>query len=382
LIVEWPVLPAPTIDALEDLLSTALGRRIGIERAERIAPWSVQRCWLRADGDDATAPRSVIVKWLREDPNNWRTDLSQVATEQSALAFLAEIGFRQAPRLIAADHAQGVLILEDARPRTTLADQLRRHPLGSLAEQRRAFARVMGELGAVTAGKAAVYEQRRALFGAFDPSAVRANVLGPEWPRVESMLESGVVSMPVQVRHELAAVVDALTEPGPFLAFSNGDPELNNFLVAGSDGKLIDFEFAGFGHALICARWINVPGPAWITIADPIAGELENTYRGALSGGLAQAQDDHLFGFGLTAVSLAFALERFNRFETLDARPHGDASRVQMLSTFQSAVAVAHRYRSLPDLAGWAERVAAWLRRRWPDANVDLARFPPYTPRG
>ena len=42
-----------------------------------------------------------------------------------------------------------------------------------------------------------------------------------------------------------------LHEPGPFLAFTNGDAGANNYLVDGTDGRFIDFEFAGFRHASV-----------------------------------------------------------------------------------------------------------------------------------
>ena len=48
-------------------------------------------CRLEADSD-ATIPGSVIVKWLRDDPRGLRIDPRQVATEQAALEFMAEIG--------------------------------------------------------------------------------------------------------------------------------------------------------------------------------------------------------------------------------------------------------------------------------------------------
>jgi hypothetical protein len=35
----------------------------------------------------------------------------------------------------------------------------------------------------------------------------------------------------------------------------------------------------------------------------------------------------------------------------------------------------------LSAVSGWADRTADWLRRRWPDADVDLGAYAPYTPR-
>jgi hypothetical protein len=65
----------------------------------------------------------------------------------------------------------------------------------------------------------------------------------------------------------------------------------------------------------------------------------------------------------------------------LDQRPAGDPSRLQMVATLQAAAGVGGQHRAFPLVSGWAERAAAWLRRRWPDADVDLSRYVPYTPR-
>ena len=59
------------------------------------------------------------------------------------------------------------------------------------------------------------------------------------------------VALTVGTEGDVARAIQELTEPGPFLAFSNGDAGVNNFLLAdGADGKLIDFEFGGSRHAL------------------------------------------------------------------------------------------------------------------------------------
>ena len=117
---------------------------------------------------------------------------------------------------------------------------------------------------------------------------------------------------------------------------------------------------------MTCAAPLLVPGPAWITVAHRISGELEAAYRRALAVGIPEAEDDRLFGFGLAGAGLREAFDRLTRFDILDARAPGDTSRVQMVSTLEAAATVARRHRALPGLTGWAERMAAFLRRRWP----------------
>ncbi|HEY5009364.1 MAG TPA: hypothetical protein VII42_15295 [Caulobacteraceae bacterium] len=336
----------------------------------------MQRCRLEGGG----LPETVIVKWLRDDGQDIRVDPRQVATEQAALAFLSSIGFAAAPRLIAADRDAGVLVLEDLAPRIPLADLIRSQGAVASTTELMAFARLMGELGAATVGKAAAYDAIRSRYGAPEPRAGRERGLGPDWAAALAQLDALGLTMSAAVERDLASLVEALLNPGPFLAFSNGDPETNNVLVDGADGRLIDFEGAAFRHALTSAVWMHVPGPAWITVTLAIGADLEAAYRQALAAGVAEAEDDRLFGFGMAAACLGQACDRLSRFPSLDRRPPGDA-RIQMVSTLQSAAAVARRHRSLPHLAGWVEGAAQWLRRRWPDADVDFSRYPPYTPR-
>ncbi len=369
-------MPAPAPSDLEELLTAAFGRPVGIVRADHLAPWSVLRCLV-----EPGLPDTVIVKWLRDDPRGLRVDPRQVATEQAALEFLSNIGFAAAPRLIAADRDAGLLILEDLAPREPLADLIRRQGAAASTPELMAFARLMGELGAATAGKAAAYDEIRQRYGEPDPRAGRERGLGPDWPAALAQLNALGLTMAAEVETELAGLVETLLHPGPFLVFSNGDPETNNVLVDGGDARLIDFEGAAFRHALTSASWMHVPGPAWMSVTLPIGADLEAAYRTALAAGAAEAEDDRLFGFGMAAACLGYACDRLSRFALLDGRAPGDASRIQMVSTLEAAAAAAQRHRSLPRLAGWSERAAGWLRQRWPDADVDLAAYPPYAPR-
>ena len=368
----------PGIEQLTALLALAFGRPVGIVATERLAPWSATRCAIEGDGE---VPASVVVKWLRDDALSVRIDPRQVATERAALEFLAEIGFQAAPRLLAADLAAGVLIVEDLAPRTPLADQLRARGPDALGAELVAFGRTVGELGAATRGLKARYQAIRARYGDVDASVGRERGLGPYWPVAREQLAALGRPLSTAAERDLAALTASILDPGPFLVFSNGDPHPNNFMTDGRDGRLIDFEFADFRHAMVSAVWMHVPGSAWITVAHPGVVAVEAAFRRALAAGVPEAEDDALFGAGLAAACLAEGLERIGRFSVLDARPAGDSGRLQRVATLEAAAAVARRHRVLPDLAGWMEETARWLRRRWPDADVDIAALRPYAPR-
>lgn len=367
----------PAIDQLNALLSAAYDRAVRICATERIAPWALMRCTLEAAG----VPKSVVVKWVRDDPTGFRGDIRQAATERAALEFLAEIGFSRAPRLIAADLDAGLLILEDLAPRAPLHQQVLDRGADALANELLDFASASGALGAATAGRQAQYEAIRRRHGEPDPAVGRARALGPDWPEGRAALEALGPSLSTAADRDVAAMAQTLLDPGPFSALSNGDPHPNNFLTDGNGGRLMDFEFADFRHAAASAVWIHTPGVFFLTVAPAMVDSLEAAYRGELARGVPEAENDRPFGFGMAAAALTEACRRIARFPVLDTRPVGDGSRLHRVAVLEAAVRAARRHGALLDLAGWVEQTALWLRRRWPDTDVDLTALGDYAPR-
>jgi hypothetical protein len=342
-----------------------------------LEPWSVLRAQLVPG-----PPSTVIVKWLRGDPRGFRTDPAQQVTEYVALQFLSDLGLHLSPRVLAAELPASVLVLEDLAPRVPLAALLATRPHDpTLAAWLVEFAVATGCLHAATAGQDEQYYQRRLRHGSVDPVVERRRFFTP-WPDTHRLADALDVALTVGAEGDVARAIQELTGPGPFLAFSNGDAGVNNFLLAdGADGKLIDFEFAGFRHVLSDIACLYLPGPMWITVADPSTDASEDAYRAAVSDSIPEVADDRRYGMGVSSAALTYALFRLARIDLLDGRPPGDHSRLQMVATLEAAAATAARFGVHPHLAGWARRAAERLRRRWPDADVDFAGMPPYAPR-
>ncbi|GHE92148.1 hypothetical protein GCM10014715_55700 [Streptomyces spiralis] len=373
------------IDALQGLLTGLCTAPVVVDRWERLEPWAVARVWVRGA---AALPRSVVVKWVPDGQREARAAPWRLRTELAALQFLSEdLEVELAPRVIAADTAARFLVLEDLAPRVSLDQLLRRDGAAAHGDRLAAFARARGALSAATAGRAEAYYARRAGLGPVDAAADRAGRLAPL--RREAIQHASALGAPPggRVVHELATAMEALADPGPFLALSNGDAEANNILLHASgpaDARLVDFEFAGYTHALTDAVCLYVPGPAWLTVSNPTITGLADQYRHALARGIPQAEDDRRYGGDLAAACASWALVRLHRFPLLDTRPSGDHSRLQLVATLEAAARTGEIYQALPHVTGWIRRIAAVLRRRWPDANQDLAdggRFRPYQPR-
>jgi hypothetical protein len=369
-----------------------------VERWQRLEPWAVARVRV-ASADAGRVGRTVIVKWMRTGVGQARTERWRLGTELVALQFLSEdlgladLGLAIAPRVIAADPSAGFLVLEDLAPRVALDQLICRDGAAVHRERLAAFARTLGELAAETAGRADVYRARCAAQASALPKAHVAHVADAQaqyvtlWDRAREAAVALDVAFTGPVSAELAAVLDELNSPGPFLCLSNGDAEANNILVRESgpaDARLIDFEAAGYGHALRDAVCLHVPGPRWLSVGDPAAGGLAEQYRRALAHGVPEAQEDRRYGFALAGACAAWALLRLQRLAALEQRPPGHSSRIQLVETLEAAARTAATHHVLPHLAGWFRHAADVLRRRWPDTDLDLAdtaRFPPYRPR-
>jgi hypothetical protein len=261
--------------ALQALLTDLYGVPVAVEGWERLGPWAVARVLLGGTG----AARTVIVKWVRAGPAQVRSEPWRLCAELAALQFLSEdLGLALAPRVIAADVPAGLLVMEDLAPRVALDRLIRRdgaaaHP-GLLA----AFARARGQLSAATAGQAGTYHARCAAMGYVAPAG------GAAEGRLASLWDQGhrdaaALGTPVagSAASELTAVLEELNAPGPFLTLSHGDAESNNIMVhehGPADARLIDFEAAGYAHALIDGVCLHVPGPGWICVGDPGAAGL------------------------------------------------------------------------------------------------------------
>jgi hypothetical protein len=375
----------PASTRIEALISASYDTPVRVRAVDRLEPWFVLRCHLTAQAPDV--PASVVVKWLRDNPDDLRKDPAQLHTEQAALEFVAELDPALAPRLLVADTAlmdphDRILVLEDLAPRKPLREVLLREGPERSAGLLTSFARALGRLHAVSAGQADAYYSRRSRLGPVDRRADIERFLAGWRAGTRHMADTGVV-MTTAAMHELAGIVTELSSPSAFLAFSNGDPGINNYLVdAHGDGRLIDFESAGFRHA-ICdlINDLYIPGPMWITAGDPLSNGVEEAYRSTLAQAVPEVTDDHWFGQAVSGAGFIFAAGRLQALARLDARPSGDNSRLNRIAALEAAADTAERHHCLPHLTAWARAAAENLRRRWPDGDIDLKILEDYTTR-
>ncbi|MBO0811980.1 MAG: hypothetical protein J2P23_08020 [Microlunatus sp.] len=367
--------PAEVVRAVR----TVYGESAELVGVELPGDWQVGRLRVLTPG----GPVRLVAKWLRSNPLGWRTDPRQQAIEAAGLGFVNGLTPGMVPQLIAAEldpRTGGVVLLEDLSPREPLDAIIRRAGVTATERARLAYARALGRLAAVTAGRDQEFRSR--LAGHTDQ---RLRLMGPPWEQQRRTLEAFGVAVPAAAEQEVIKLQALLADPGPYLALSNCDMSENNFMIDIDDpddhGRLIDFESAQFDHALAHAANFFVPGPCWMVVDDPIGDQLEAAFRTALAGGIPEAADDQGYRLGVAAGCVAMGFERCGNLTVMDRRPAGHPSRIQRIATLEAAADAAETRGLWGALTDVLRDLARRLRHRWPDADVELAELAPYTPR-
>ncbi|MCV7194318.1 phosphotransferase [Mycolicibacterium brumae] len=294
-----------------------------VQSVDRLQPWSVARVRL---ADNTT----VIVKWSRTADTE-RAEPARLRAERSALQFLADVEPPLTPKLLAS--GEDLLVIEDLGPRPSLRELI-------LAGDDRAvvdFARALGRLHAVTAGRAEEYYAGPGAWA--DPDADLKASLDGLRSGIDRLTDFGT-TISSAAAHELADAITEILHPGRFLALTNGDVGLNNYLVGtAGDGRLIDFETAGFRHVLAEMTDLYTPGPMWITLSEPTL--VEAAYRAQLATAIPEVTDDRTYGRAVAGGTFIWAARRLAKLPEIDARPAGDASRVHRVATLEAAATTA-----------------------------------------
>lgn len=350
----------PSTNRIEAVLRQAFGSDVEVTGIEPVDPWCVLKVSLSGD----QVPASVVVKYPRDPTGDFRTDPQRICRERAGLEFIADTIPDLAPALIAADTSpdrpdQNFLIMEDLSPRISLRDLLLRE--GAAKDQLDSYTRALARLHAATVGNAEQfggYVKRLGLGDVPVDHSVRM------WRAGLASIRAASVSMPTSADSELAEIVAAFATPGSFLAFSNGDAQQNNYLTDDNgDGRVIDFEDAGFRHTMLDLMNLYIPGSMWLSVGDPITNGQEEIYRKELVKITPEVADDRLFGAAISGAVLIESIGRLADLAKLDARPAGDNSRVHRIAALEAAANTSDQHHSFPALAAWARR------RRRPFAN-------------
>jgi hypothetical protein len=187
---------------------------------------------------------------------------------------------------------------------------------------------------------------------------------------------------------EIATVVRQVAQdPGPFLAFCQGDQNgVDGHLKVNGDHRMYDFDTGGFRHALLEGVPHRMTWGGMIRVPRALYPAMDNAFQQALAQTCPPADDATVFGRALTE-----AAAHWHIFHTLDRLPNalaitadqpisqdrlrGPSSlRQQVLAWTQAFADISEESGHLPTLGRSARDLAARLLKLWP-AGVDHLPF-------
>ena len=335
------------------------------------------------------APQQVIVKAM--DMTEGISEVSNTAPKNSfrlffndwaGLQFLSEITPHPslAPRFYAGNKAHGLIAMEDLGVGNRLHHLLLADNPEAAEEAAVQYAATVGKMHAATIGKQEAFYHIRQELGPVDI---------PDYAWISSALWETIHTLNVApaagIEDELKLLTSIMENPGPFSAYTHGDPCPDNILL-GTSGKLFDFEFGAYRHALIEGVYARMPFPTcWCVSRLPvhIIHRMEAGYRMELAKGCPAAHDDRLFAQAVAAACAYWTIDDC-RFLHLHLKqdwqwsPGLATARQRFLLRFDVAREAIEASEYLQAIGKTLEQVAGRLRELLPPEADQMPYYPAF----
>jgi hypothetical protein len=337
----------------------------------------VFRCQVQGEG---TFPASIIVKRIK-DP----LDPVRGLTDWASLAFLSQMAnaYPVAPHLFGGDAEHQLFVMEDLGEEGSLERLLHAPDSSRAITMLCALARQMATLHATTMGKEHQFEcvcedlSLASVSSRFQEA--RRWLEGCQ--KVERWCRELSYLLPAGFEQACIRIADTFTHPGEFLAFTHGDPAPTNTYLSGSTVYLVDFEYAGYRHALYDLTGWNILCPLPRACVRLMSYHL----RTVLAPACPAAGDDESYqtDWAILCTYRAMALLSWMPFCLIE---HNE-SWVDEWSKREAMVAALSRWeeatRGVKGLEVMAVVAAQLLRRcqaLWPDIEADrIPEWPAFT---
>ena len=385
-----------------EALSDSLGCPVELQITE-VFQGPIARCQVGARSN--SAPESVVVKCglpspgtKAFDPANTRFfgNTDRFFNDWAGTRFLSESfeGTKLSPSLLAGDRQHGVLVFEYFGQRnlyeTLIGDAHEPAEEGLIR-----FAQVLGLLQARSIQHLEDYTTLR---GSLDhhPNRKGQPLLNPkQWleGNVNAETRCRQVRENFEFLHfqpatgfdeELEESMAAMENPGPFLAYTQGDTSPANLRFSSTgEARLIDFEFGGFRHALSDGVFARMFFPTsqrgGHRIPAEIVAQAEKEYRAQLAVGCPEAGDDTIFHRALVDACAFWVVpgvqrslsppQRGGRRSALkrDRRSGRATLRQILLQRLVNFTEIARQLDHRPAMAETFEKLLGTLRQRWKD---------------
>jgi hypothetical protein len=379
-------------EVAERLLLVRFGGPVRIGHAESVQHRSTVYRLPILDGPPG-APTSVVLKQpppvqpYDPDAPGFPAPAWYLFNHWAGLQFLNDVAGEGVlvPRCYGADRASGLVIMEHLGGGRALDDILLASDPGVAEAALVDYASYLGHMHAATIGKEHEYDRIRDTLG---PHPKDTDYYQYEWlaDAFDTTVQLLDITPPPGVRSDLATLVAAVRDPGPFRAFTHGDPCPDNVIVGSTGIKLIDFDVSGYGHALTDGVFgrIFFPG-CWCAnrIPERVVLRMESVYRTALIPGCPEAADDRQF-YQAVVTGCAFWLLDMCHYSPLAAVLDSDEQwgtstlRQRYLARSGILALAAEQFGHLQALGATFQMIAANLRVRWPADMEDMSYYPAF----
>jgi hypothetical protein len=343
------------------------------------------------------APTTVIVKCARQTeefpydpddltPGHWTPGFLR---DWLGTQFLSAVPGDppSGPRFYGGDRARGFFVIEDLGDGGSLADLLLGDDPARAEQGLLAFAAALGRMHAATIGQADTFHALcRALALAPDQVAMQtARDARADVRRLVGWCDALGVRPAPGFETDIEAACACIQSPGPFLAYTHGDPCPDNNRLTPDGLRLFDFEHGAFRHALFDGVYGRLPFPTcWCVnrLPPPLPAQMEAAYRAELAAACPEASDAATFCRETAAVCAAWLLTtmEWSFEETLQAdRPWGISSLRQRIPLrLHSFADTAEAWGILTALGRTARDMAVRLEQLWGQEIEPMPLYPAF----
>jgi len=311
-------------------------------------------------------------------------------SEWAGATFLEDLGLQPSlgPRCFGGDTNTGLVVLEDLGPGQSLADSLQSGNPHAAENAFTQYAASLGRLHAATIGHQVHLEAIWSQCGhpwQIDQTPYRQAESWPHENAAPFREACSALGVPIATGFDKEAngVWQEMANPGPFLAFTPGDPCPDNHrLISNHYCRFFDFEASGYRHALLDAAYCLLPFPTcWCVLRLPsTAAPLAiHAYRSELQHRCPAATDENRFFTALAQACASWTISyiSWNLREALESnRPTGLApQRQRLIYHLDTFIETADLLSRLPALRDTTAALAAYLRCLWPEES-EIPFFP------
>lgn len=344
------------------------------------------------DSPTTNMPSSIILKQtvLENKDESEKENLSRFAKDWAGIEFLTQIGNRYAPVFYAGSLEHKFILIEDlGEKHPSLVGPLTRAPSSlnrkNALEALESYVRTLGKMHADTAGKSSLFNPLlKNVYAKAENTYMQDNDIENILAQFQKLIN---VDNEAAVHQEIQAIYDFVNQSNDFNVLLHGDICPDNVYFQNNHMHLIDFEYCGFGNALIDGVYLRMCMPScWCAKAVPasVLMQLEAIYRNELKKKIPAAADDTTY-FKNQVFACAYwviqCINTLDKFELLDHDltgssgpvdpdslwdPEKNTSRPRILSRLQAFISVATEHDLLPHFRKAVVLLLAYLKQAWP----------------